>query len=254
MRLLRAWTSLVGLSLRRQVWSANMLMVLLPLAGCAIFVLRRGYGGMPDAERSFAEFSEFVVFVFASFVTPICALAFGATSIGGDREDRTLVFLLMRPIPRGLVLLAKFAASLPIALALVGGSFLLYCLLAGRPGETARPLYLPALLLMTTAYVSLFHLFAVLFRHATIAALVYALLFELLMGNLPGVIKMLAVNYYGRSMIFNRGTPLGLEPPDARWFEPLSSAASAWSLVGAAVAGLAAALLVFQRREYRDLT
>jgi hypothetical protein len=97
-------------------------------------------------------------------------------------------------------------------------------------------------------------LFAVLFRHATIAALVYALLFELMLGNVPGVIKRAAVNYYGRSIIFNRGVPLGMEAPDEKWFVPLSTAASAWMLFGAAVLALVAALIVFQRREYRDLT
>jgi ABC-2 type transport system permease protein len=253
MTLVRAWISLVGLSLRRQLWSANLLMVMLPLAGCAIFVLRRGYAHM-SGDEAFEEFSEFVVIVFASFVTPICALALGSTSIGGDREDRTLVFLLVRPIPRALVLLAKYCASLPIALALVGVSFLAYCLLAGSAGASALPRYLPALLLMTVAYVSLFHLFAVMFRHATIAALVYALLFELMLGNTPGVIKRLAVNFYGRSMIFNNGAELGLAPPDPRLFEPLETGTSAWWLAGIAAAGLAAALCVFQRREYRDLT
>ena len=49
------------------------------------------------------------------------AMAFGTASVGGDREDRTLVFLLVRPIPRALVLLAKFIAALPLVLGLVVG-------------------------------------------------------------------------------------------------------------------------------------
>ena len=71
MKSVRAWWSLVGLSWRRQLWSANTLMVLLPLVGCAIFVLRRGYGRIADPREAFGEFGEFVVFVFASFITPI---------------------------------------------------------------------------------------------------------------------------------------------------------------------------------------
>ena len=163
-----------------------------------------------------------MILVFASFVVPICALAFGTASIGGDREDRTLVFLLVRPIPRALILLAKFTATLPLVLGLVVGSFWLV-LPAGRRGRPGGvPLYLPAMVYMTLAYVCLFHLFAVAFRHSTIIALIYALFMELMLGNMPGIVKRVAVNYYGRSMMYAAGAAEGLEAPDPQWFEPLS--------------------------------
>ncbi len=151
-----------------------------------------------------------MILIFASFVVPICALAFGTASVGGDREDRTLVFLLVRPIPRALILLAKFTATLPLVLGLVVGSYWLYCQLAGEVGRVAFPLYLPAIVYMTLAYVCLFHLFAVWFRHSTILALVYALFMEVLLGSLPGIVKRVAVNYYGRSIMYAAGEQRGL--------------------------------------------
>ena len=45
---------------------------------------------------------------------------------------------------------------------------------------------------MTLAYVCLFHLFAVAFRHSTIIALVYAVFMEMLLGNMPGIVKRVA--------------------------------------------------------------
>ncbi len=100
MSLVRAWLTLATISFRRLLWSANTAMVLLPLGGCLLFILRRHHRHPEFTERGFRDFSEFMILVFASFVVPICALAFGTASIGGDREDRTLVFLLVRPIPR----------------------------------------------------------------------------------------------------------------------------------------------------------
>jgi len=254
MNLLRAWTTLVSLTFRRLLWSASTAMVLLPLTGCLLFVLRRHYHRPAVGPRDFREFSEFMILVFASFVVPICALAFGTASVGGDREDRTLVFLLVRPIPRALILLAKFAATLPLVLGLVVGSYWLYCRLAGEVGQTAFPLYLPALVYMTLAYVCLFHLFAVAFRHSTIIAMIYALFMELLLGNMPGIIKRVAVNYYGRSLMYAAGAQKGLAAPDPDWFEPLSVETASWALVGIALGSLMLAVLVFSRREYRDLT
>jgi ABC-2 type transport system permease protein len=254
MNLLRAWSTLTALSLRRLVWSASTLMVLLPLAGCLLFVLRRHGRGAAFTMDDFSDFSEFMILVFASFVVPICALAFGTAGIGGDREDRTLVFLLVRPIPRALVLAAKFTATLPLVLGLVLGSYWLYCRAAGEVGRVAFSLYLPAMVYMTLAYVCLFHLFAVAFRHATIIALVYALFMEVILGNMPGIVKRMAVNYYGRSIMYAAGEPEGLRAPPADWFEPMSVQAATWALAAIAVGGLALAAVVFSRREYRDLT
>jgi len=194
-------------------------MVLLPLTGCALFLIRRHYDASQDFEGAFDQFSnEFMVFLFTSFVVPICALAYATTSIGGDREDRTLLFLLVRPIPRPLVLLAKLVATLPLVLGLVIGSYWVYCRLAGPVGATAFQLYLPAVFCMTVAYVSLFHLFAVTFRHSTIVALIYSLFMEFFLGNMPGIIKRIAVNYYARSMMYDLGSSHGMNAPDPTWF------------------------------------
>jgi ABC-2 type transport system permease protein len=254
MKLLRAWGTLTALTFHRLLWSSSTLMVLLPLAGCLLFVLRRHYGRGEFTEEDFRDYSDFMILVYASFVVPICALAFGTASVGGDREDRTLVFLLVRPIPRALILFAKFTATLPLVLGMVVGSFWLYCMLAGEVGQVAYSLYLPAMVYMTMAYVCLFHLFAVTFRHATIIALVYALFMEVVLGNLPGIVKRVAVNYYGRSILYAVGEPSGLKFPPADWFEPLSVQTASWALTGIAVGALLLAAIIFSRREYRDLT
>ncbi len=254
MSLVRAWTTLVWLSFRRLFWSGNTLMVMLPLGACTLFLLRRRFWLEESSFESFSAFSEFLMRVFASFVVPICALAYGTSSIGGDREDRTLLFLLIRPVPRWLIFVAKYIATLPLALGVVMGALYAYCRLAGSIGELAYSLYLPAIFYMTIAYVSLFHFFAVSFRHSTIIALIYSLFMELLLGNMPGIVKRVAINYYGRSMMYAAGVPDGLERPDPQWFEPIAATSAAGALVGIALGGVLIALVVFQRREYTDLT
>jgi ABC-2 type transport system permease protein len=259
MGLARAWLTLLWLSFRRLFWSTNTLMVLLPLAGCGLAAFRL-HGRIEsrfanDFAAGFDYFSvRFVIILFASFLVPICALAYGTTSIGGDREDRTLLFLLVRPIPRFLILLAKVVATLPLVIGLLVGSFFIYCELVGEVGQLAFRLYLPAVFFMALAYVGLFHFFAVAFKHSTIIALIYALFMEFFLGNMPGIIKRVAVSYYGRSMMYHMGAAEGLNPPPAQWFEPVSAQTAAWALTGIALGGLLAALVVFQRREYRDLT
>jgi len=254
MRLFRAWTTLLWLSFRRLLWSGSTLMVMLPLLACLLFIVRWRSFLPNDSFAAFNAFSQFLMFVFASFVVPICAVAYATSSVGGDREDRTLLFLLIRPVPRPLILLAKYAATLPLALGIVMASLYIYCRAVGGVGWDAYSLYLPAIFYMTIAYISLFHFFAVTFRHSTIIALIYSLFMELLLGNMPGIVKRVAINYYGRSLMYASGVPLGLERPDPQWFEPISAASATLALIGIAVGGLLIALVVFQRREYTDLT
>lgn len=255
MKLFRAATTLIWISFRRLLWSGGTLMVMLPLLACTLGMLPWRGRLVDGSLDSFNEFSAiFVIGVFASLILPICAVAYATASVGGDREDRTLVFLLVRPVPRAVVLLAKYLATLPLVVGVVVASFFVYCEIAGPVGREAFRLYLPAVFLMSIAYVSLFHLFAVSFRHSTIIALIYALFMEFLLSNLPGIVKRVAVSYYGRSLMYAAGAPAGLEAPDPAWFEPYPAVASGYALLTIAVGGLAAALIVFQRREYADLT
>ena len=89
---------------------------------------------------------------------------------------------------------------------------------------------------------------------STIIALVYALFVEAFLGNMPGIVKRVAVSFYGRSMMFDAGQSAGLEPPQVEWFVPLASAVAATALLCIAAGALILALAVFQRKEYRDLT
>ncbi|MGE3409739.1 MAG: ABC transporter permease subunit [Pirellulales bacterium] len=259
--MLNSLATLAWLSFRRLLWSMNSLMTLGVMSLCVAGVLvARVTRLLPLVNEgreaaAFELFSErFVIGIFTTLVVPLVALAFATTSIGGDREDRTLLFLLVRPIPRWLILLAKTVATLPLALGITVGGYFLLCRIAGPAGERAWPLFLPAILLMTLAYVGLFHLLAVLFRHATIIALVYALFVEAFLGHMPGIVKRVAVSFYGRSMMFEVGQSAGLESPPSAWFVPIASASASLALLAIAAGGVLLALLIFQRKEYRDLT
>ena len=253
MRVFRAAMALFEVSFRRLLWSTSTLMVGIPILLGVIFLLQRRYIQSTNPAAVVVEFSDFLLF-FVSFFVPICALAYGTATVGGDREDRTLLFLLVRPTPRWVILLAKYAATLPLVLGIVMGSLYLLCRMAGAAGGVAFAIYETPVFYAALAYTSLFTLFAVSFRHATILSLVYALFIELVLGNMPGIVKQIAINYYARSMIFAAGAIEGLNPPDARWFVPVTWPAGAAILLGISGVSLGLAMLVFSTREYRDLS
>ncbi len=144
--------------------------------------------------------------LYLTFLTPIFCICFSTASLGNDREDETLVYLLTSSLPRGLVHLAKFISAWLVSMIWVAGGFALVCLVAGQVGRQAFSLYWPAIFLAGSAYSSLFHFFGTYFRRATIYALVYALFFEVFVGNVPGTAKRVAIAFYAKCHMAERAT------------------------------------------------
>jgi ABC-2 type transport system permease protein len=107
-------------------------------------------------------------------------------------------------------------------------------------------------LALSAAYVGLFQFFAVLVRHATIAALAYAFFVETIVGNMPGMAQRMAISSYARAWIFESAEAAG-RPFAARGIYSPVAAETAMLVLSVVALGaplLAAAL--FSRREYRD--
>jgi hypothetical protein len=199
----------------------------------------------------FQVFSSWIVFsVFLSFLLPIWSLSFATDALGGEQEDRTLIWLVMQPLSRPVVYLAKFVALLPYALGLNVGGFGLLCLAAGAPGRLAFRLYWPAVLCGSLAFCALFHLMGAWFRRSAVVALVYSFFLETLLGNMPGYMKRISVGFYTRCMMFERAQGYGVQPEKPSVYLPVDGRTAAVVLLGATAVLLVAGMLVFARSEY----
>ena len=199
-------------------------------------------------------FSTWVIFtVFLGFLLPIWSLSFATEALGGERETRSLIWLLTRPLPRWSIYLAKFVAILPWSLGMNLGGFAILCLLGGQPGRLALSLYWPAVLAGTLAFCSLFHLMSALFRRAAVLALVYSFFLEWIVGNMPGYMKRVSISFYTRCLMFDAAEPYGLQPDRPSIYLPVSGAVAWTVLLSLSVAFLLVGMVVFSRSEYQDL-
>jgi len=247
---LSACLHLFGLSLRRLFRSRQTIVCVMLLGFSAIAVVAWSM----HSERSAEQFiEEIFLAVYVSFLLPIFCLSYGSAGIASDREEQTLVYLLVSPLPRPLIFLAKGSASILLALAWTIGGMSVMCWLAGQSGREAWQVLLPSIFWSTIAYVALFLLFSVTFRRATTIALTYALFIETLIGNMPGIAKRLAVSFYTRCLIFEAGSVFGVSPsgpgnPDLFTAIPGPTAQTILTLLGGGL--LLAGMLVFSLREY----
>jgi ABC-type transport system involved in multi-copper enzyme maturation permease subunit len=249
-RPLQSCTYLTGVTLRR-LFRSRQTVVSLLLLGFAVLVviawsLRR--------ERTAVEFVEQILLpVYVSFLLPIFCLCYGVASISSDREEQTLVYLLVTPLPRPLIYFGKFSAALLLALAWTLGGMAILCAVSGSVGWEPFQRFWPAVLLATFAYVSLFHLLSAVFRRATIIALVYTLFLETVLGNMPGIVKRVAITFYTRCLIFDAGESLGVGPAGGQnpaLFLPLSGQTAFVVLCVLAATFFLLGMWQFSRREY----
>ncbi len=203
----------------------------------------------------FLMFARWVLFsLFLSFLLPLWSLSFATEALGGEREARSLVWLLTRPLPRWSIYLAKFVGVLPWVLGLNLGGFALICLVAGAPGRQAFGLFWPAVAVSSLAFAALFHLFGAAVRRPTVVALVYSFFLEAILGDMPGLLKRVSVTFYTRCIMFDAAAEYGLTPEKPGVYQPVSGA-TAWAvLIGATVVLLAAGMWWFSRAEYREET
>lgn len=244
-----AWLGVLsfGRLLKARQAFVSLLLVALSAIAVVAWALRR--------EASPARFvDEIILPIYVSFLLPVLCLCNAAPSVAGERNDGTLVYLLAAPLPRPLLHAAKFVAAGAAALLWTLGSLALLCWLGGPSGREALPLLAAPIFWSTWAYVGLFHLFSVVFRRATVVALGYALLVEAFLGNVPGIVKRVAVSFYTHSAIFAAAEPLGMESAGSRDFElyqPISGPAAMTALMVATAVLFLAGTWQFTRREYQ---
>lgn len=278
---------LLFVSLRRQFLSRQTLICSVLTALACVIVVAWSMGKSPSAKR-FIEMVLMPVYgsdllmptVFGTFLLPIYAVCYGASSIGSEREEQTLIYLLTTPLPRPAIYLVKLCASTTIALAwTMGGLFLLSVLAdpAVRQSMTRLPiswlrvseldrddlahwgldalkLIWPAVLLTSLCYSSLFHALGAVFRRGTIIALAYAFFMELLLGNMPGIVKRVSVSFYYTCIAYEAGRDFPIRlPMGTDLFLPISGSAAASILALVSVGLIALGTVVFTRREYRDV-
>ena len=206
---------------------------------------------------AFLNFSRWVVFTMhLGFLLPLFTLAYASASLGAERESRTMIWLMTRPLPRWSVYLAKFLGGLPWCLLASGGGFVVLCLAGGSHGLRALQTYWPAVVAGTISFAALFHLIGALFRRPAVVGLVYIFFFETLVANLPGSLKQLSLNYYVRSLLYNEATAtLSVVTPESLdVYAPLDTSSAWTTLIGVTLVLTLIGSYLFGRQEPQEET
>ncbi|MGA9275336.1 hypothetical protein [Ilumatobacter sp.] len=142
-------------------------------------------------------------------VVPVVCLVFAGGSLGDLREDKTLVYLWLRPVNRWPIVVGAVLASLTIATPIVLPTVVLAAVLTGVGGGLVGATFV-ATLVGLVAYCSIFTMLGVWLQRHIVWGLAYILIWEgfIALGG-PGVAQF-AIRTYLRSIVVDRtGADLG---------------------------------------------
>jgi ABC-2 type transport system permease protein len=143
----------------------------------------------------YAAVSSILVFRLMALASAI----FSTAIISGELEGRTIVYLLTRPVPRPLLLLSRYAASVVVVAALGIVSALATSVGAYGVKFLSNPLLgmdIVALIVGAVSYGALFLFVSLIFNRALIICALFAFGWEASIPNLQGDLFRLSVSSY----------------------------------------------------------
>lgn len=143
--------------------------------------------------ESYSALSSLLVFQ----ILPLASAIFTSAVVSAEVEQKTIVYLLTRPIPRWQLLLARSLASV-VAVIFVGLIALIAVSLAvfGTVGHPQFGKDLIAMVIGGFAYGSFFLLLSLVINRSMIVALLFAFGWEMALPRLPGDVRLLSINTY----------------------------------------------------------
>ncbi|AEW95569.1 MULTISPECIES: ABC transporter permease subunit [Streptomycetaceae] len=172
-----------------------LILCALPLLLLVISVAVRAFSGADDATaRQVLE-----GFALATMV-PLIGVVAGTGAIGPEIDDGSITYLMAKPVRRPTIVVTKLLVAMAVSVAFAAiPTFVAGLILDGNSRHLAVAFGVAAAV-ASLAYSSLFLLLGVVTRHAVVAGLVYALVWEALVGSLVPGAKTLSVQQWGLAL------------------------------------------------------
>jgi ABC-2 type transport system permease protein len=129
-----------------------------------------------------------------SVVLPVLALIVGASVLGSEIEDGTVVHTLAKPLPRSEIVISKLLVAAFVTTVTVGAGMLAAALVGGSTGLGIG--LVAGTAVGACAYSAVFLALSLVTRRPVLFGLVYILIWETILGGLIDGIRVLSIQRY----------------------------------------------------------
>lgn len=140
--------------------------------------------------------------ILAPTVVPLATLMLATNALGNEIADRTLVYLFLKPVARGRLVVEKFLASVLVTALAFGIGLVATWAVASGGENSGRVLgaMLAGTLAGVVAYGALFLLVSLAVPRALLVGIIYVLIWESALARFIPGIKLLSVRHFSQSI------------------------------------------------------
>lgn len=173
----------------------TLLLITLPLLLVAIAVAIRAATGQ-DHDTTIDIVSGLAL----ATVVPLIGVIAGTGAIGPEIDDGSIIFLLAKPISRPLIVRTKLVVATACTIVFAAVPTFVAALVLSGTSERIAVGFGAAAIAASIAYSAIFLLLGVITRHAVVIGLVYALVWEGLVGSFVQGARTLSVQQWSLSL------------------------------------------------------
>jgi len=181
------------LTSRGRIIGLTALALIAPVSGWAL----------GSADASLDDAVGLVAGIGLGLVLPVVSLVFAGASIGDLREDKTLVYLWLRPMDRWPIVVGAAGAAATLAAPIAIVPIVLAAVLTGAGNGIVVGALLSSVVGLV-AYVAVFTLFGVWLKRFIVWGLAYILIWEGFIAQAGAGVARVAVRKYTRSILVDR--------------------------------------------------
>lgn len=133
-------------------------------------------------------------------MVPLLGLIVGTGAIGPEIDDGSIVYLLSKPLSRFSIATTKFAVAATIVTVVAAAPTLVAGLILAGTADGVAVGYAVGAMVAGLGYSALFLLLAVLTRNAVVAGLLYAVIWESLIGGFVPGAQALSIQQWALSI------------------------------------------------------
>ncbi|WP_405018548.1 ABC transporter permease [Kitasatospora sp. NBC_00070] len=133
-------------------------------------------------------------------LVPIIGLVIGAGAIATEIDDGSIVYLLAKPLPRWKIITTKLAVAIGTTWLFAALPTLLAGFILVGAQDNLAIAYAVGTMVAGAVYCAVFLLLGVVTRNAVVVGLVYALVWESLIGNFVEGARTLSIQQWGLSI------------------------------------------------------
>jgi len=191
--------ALFRLALRRLLLRRrSALLALAPMLSALVAVIQAA-GGTADA----SAFASLMEQLFLPLVLPFIALVIGASAIGEERDDGTILYLASTPLPRlAIAVPALAAAALTTVVVCLPGLLITIALSPGDDnGLSVAGWALASVLVVSCTYVAAFGALSLRVKRPVVIGLIYVLFWEGSIATFAPSARWLSLGAYARAIV-----------------------------------------------------